>query len=233
MAFESGIITKDGLKTALETLRDEEIGRPSSTGVTGTTLSDQVRKLNSTINERESAIRTTVEASASTVSANSDSIEDLKASIAQLREDIRDLGGGSHRDTLTMDQVYPVGSIYISTSSTNPYTLFGVGSWVQISGRFLLASGGGYSAGSTGGEASHRLTISEIPSHSHGTNSEGTYNQKATGSGENTGYGTYPTWLAADYKSNWRNINTTSSGGGGYHNNMPPYLVVNVWKRTA
>lgn len=50
--------------------------------------------------------------------------------------------------------IYPVGSVYMSTVSTNPETLFG-GTWVQIQGRFLLAAGTSestiYSAGDTGG----------------------------------------------------------------------------------
>ena len=35
-------------------------------------------------------------------------------------------------------KIYPVGSVYISTVSTNPGTLFGIGTWVSIgSGRVL------------------------------------------------------------------------------------------------
>ena len=41
---------------------------------------------------------------------------------------------------LTIDQIYPVGSIYISTIETSPSNLFG-GTWEQIKSRFLLASG--------------------------------------------------------------------------------------------
>ena len=65
-----------------------------------------------------------------------------------------------------LDLIYPVGSIYMNLNSTNPATLFG-GTWVQIKDRFLLAAGTTYSANSTGGEASHTLTTSEMPSHTH------------------------------------------------------------------
>lgn len=61
---------------------------------------------------------------------------------------------------------YPVGSIYISVSGVNPSQLFG-GTWQQITGRFLLAAGGGYAAGATGGAATHTLTANEMPSHNH------------------------------------------------------------------
>ena len=61
---------------------------------------------------------------------------------------------------------YPVGSIYMSVNSTSPATLFS-GSWQRIQDRFLLCAGSTYAAGSTGGEATHKLTIDEMPSHSH------------------------------------------------------------------
>lgn len=121
-------------------------------------------------------------------------------------------------------KIWPVGSIYLSVNATNPGTLFG-GTWQQITGRFLLAAGGGYSAGATGGEASHTLTVSEIPSHSH-TYSD-TQSRLAQGS---YGYNANDTMYDQFFL---QSKSTGSSGGGGAHNNMPPYLVVYVWKRTA
>lgn len=65
----------------------------------------------------------------------------------------------------TMKKIYPVGSIYMSTVSTNPATLFGFGTWEAMpAGRVLLAQGKSswgttYNAGSTGGEATHQLTV--------------------------------------------------------------------------
>lgn len=55
------------------------------------------------------------------------------------------------------EQIYPVGSIYISVNSTNPQSLFG-GTWEQLQNQFLLAAGSSYSAGSTGGSATHTHT---------------------------------------------------------------------------
>ena len=65
---------------------------------------------------------------------------------------------------------YPVGSIYMSVNSTSPATLFG-GTWVRLKDKFLLGAGDTYTAGDTGGAATHTLTTSEMPSHSHGLNS--------------------------------------------------------------
>ena len=98
--------------------------------------------------------------------------------------------------------MYPIGSIYISYSSTNPSTLFG-GIWEQIQGRFLLGVSNTYSVGSTGGTTSNitssngsgntgsasgntggsssantgstTLTINQIPSHSHSLDFMGIY----------------------------------------------------------
>lgn len=72
-------------------------------------------------------------------------------------------------------KLYPIGSIYLSTNSINPSTLFEFGKWEQIKDTFLLACGDNYTAGSVGGEANHKLTTSETPSHAH---TRGTMNIK-------------------------------------------------------
>ena len=119
-----------------------------------------------------------------------------------------------------IDVIYPVGSIYMSVSNVSPSTLFG-GTWEQLKDKFLLASGDTYTAGNTGGEATHTLTIDEIPSHKHEASVLARYT--VTGSAN----------ALAGYDSTTAHQNTSLVGGGQAHNNMPPYLVVNVWKRTA
>lgn len=64
-----------------------------------------------------------------------------------------------------LDICYPVGSIYQSTKATNPGTFLG-GTWRSLSDRFLIGAGA-KAAGATGGEESHTLTVSEMPSHTH------------------------------------------------------------------
>ena len=82
--------------------------------------------------------------------------------------------------TETLNEMYPVGSIYIttliSTASELEKTL-GVGTWeTYASGKTLVGVGTGTDSNSvsktfkvneTGGEYTHNLTTSEIPSHSH------------------------------------------------------------------
>lgn len=141
-------------------------------------------------------------------------------------------------DKTLLDWTHPVGSIYQSTASTNPANLFG-GTWEPIEDTFLLAAGSTYSAGDTGGESSHTLTISEMPSH------EGhLYSNDGTGSA--TG-GNINAFLNRDklstYDSSGRgwvvhNTNEVhpvgfSRGESQAHNNMPPYLAVYMWERTA
>lgn len=114
--------------------------------------------------------------------------------------------------------VYPVGAIYMSVNSTYPGLLFG-GTWVEIQGRFLFGRDGSHAAGSTGGEASHTLTVNEMLSHSHQLN-------VPNGHAFALGGGSYYGYLH-------QNATTTAVGGGKPHNNMPPYLSVYIWKRTA
>ncbi len=130
------------------------------------------------------------------------------------------------------ETIYPVGSFYMSYNSTSPASLFG-GTWVQMKDRFLIGAGSSYSVGTTGGETTHTLTVSEMPSHRH----------KITASGVNDSTtvtalaGNYPIRIYQDTASNWPvyagNWYTDYTGGGSAHNNMPPYIAVYMWRRTA
>ena len=119
-----------------------------------------------------------------------------------------------------LGQIYPVGAIYLSVVDTSPAALFG-GTWERIKDRFLLGAGDTYSAGLEGGEAVHKLTINEMPSHGHTITGYSSSGGTPSGiSGGNT--------MTAAYS-----MITSETGGGLAHNNMPPYLAVYIWKRTA
>ena len=142
-------------------------------------------------------------------------------------------------NTNIFDLIYPVGSFYISAKSTNPATLFG-GTWEQIQGRFLLGRSSSYPVGSMGGEATHTLTESEMPSH------KGHLSSGIAG-GAPYEKGNYKGFLNSDkmtpysdigrgwnvYAGNEMHPASEAVGGGQAHNNMPPYLSVYIWKRTA
>lgn len=123
-----------------------------------------------------------------------------------------------------IDAVLPVG-IYISLSAaTDPATLWG-GTWERVDeGRTLISAGSTYTAGSTGGEATHTLINSEIPSHNHAI----WYPNESAGN--NSAQIGYPSVAS---KSTYYAVgsNTGDVGGGKAHNNMPPYLAVYIWHR--
>ena len=125
--------------------------------------------------------------------------------------------------TLSLLTPYPINSIYMAETETSPASIFG-GQWERIQNRFLLGHGTtGYPLGHVGGEETHTLTVAEMPNHTH---------MFYATFGSNVGVGmdgpivTVPKW-------DERNITTFDAGGGGSHNNMPPYYVVNIWKRVA
>ena len=124
---------------------------------------------------------------------------------------------------MLLDWVYPVGSIYQSTKSTDPADLFG-GTWEAINNVFLLAAGTIYRPGTIGGESEVTLTVDEIPDHTH------SYQY----TGQSTVIGTDAIRLYdGDGKINQYTGPQSSNCGGKAHNNMPPYLAVYTWKRTA
>lgn len=78
-------------------------------------------------------------------------------------------------NSLTFDDIYPIGSIYLSVNNINPASLFG-GTWENFSaGRCLV----GVDTTDTifnesekiGGEKTHKLNVSEMPAHTHGVKS--------------------------------------------------------------
>lgn len=138
---------------------------------------------------------------------------------------------------------HPVGSIYMSTSSTNPGTFLG-GTWAAWgSGRVPV----GVSTADTefntvekvGGAKTHTLTIEQIPSHNHngstgsssiaplqgleagGSASAGPY---ARGSGTNS---------SQTMSGSTHNHSIPAEGGGQEHNNLQPYITCYMFKRTA
>lgn len=124
-----------------------------------------------------------------------------------------------------IDKIYPVGSIYMSTNNVSPATFIG-GTWQVIKDTFLLSAGDTYTAGNTGGEATHKLTVQEMPSHSHNFREYyNTYWDNVTQDRHAVAYNNNTSGSSSAY--------TNNTGGNQAHNNMPPYLVVYVWKRTA
>lgn len=135
-----------------------------------------------------------------------------------------------------LDQIYPVGSIYITANATNPSVLFG-GTWEQLKGKFLVGVDSSdtdfETSGKTGGEKTHTLTVDEMPSHTHDMDDAvyGNYRNRlgirVDGGGGN---GLIPSMVQTTGYSRYIPNDT---GGGQAHNNMPPYLAVYMWKRIS
>lgn len=161
-------------------------------------------------------------------------------------------GGGS----VSIDAIYPVGSIYLSANNVNPGAYLEGTTWVQLKDRFLLGAGDTYTAGAKDGAATVKLTGAQSGvhqhthaftqpsvtggSHSHYINyhsktlAKGTaYDRPASiGSGTANGYTTSST-SHTHTVSGGAVGNTTVANATEAHNNMPPYLVVYMWQRTA
>jgi len=122
--------------------------------------------------------------------------------------------------------IYPIGSIYISTLSTNPNTLLGVGTWIRVAEAQYLVGLKAADADfgiveATGGSKTHThavdvaSTISSAPSDNTlvDNNGDGTTISVATGLATHT-------------------VDPASVNSGD-NDNLPPFYVLYIWKRTA
>ena len=141
--------------------------------------------------------------------------------------------------TVTMNRrindIYPVGSIYMSYKSTSPATLFG-GTWEQLKNHFLFATDatsgdkGGYGNGTGTSSGSTTLTAAQsgLPSHQHAL-------QNANPGGTTVGWTNYGV-DAITNKGYTGNVRTGYTGGlsaSEGHTHTIPYIEVYVWRRTA
>jgi len=147
------------------------------------------------------------------------------------------------RDILNL--IYPVGSIYMSTNNVSPATFIG-GQWEQIKDTFLLSAGNTYSAGSTGGNTTHRHDF-KIGMHAYyGTMVDDNWVSGAAGSGAYS-YSqgifsksiSWPTTRASTTRNNalasglttYNESTRISTGDTDIASSLPPYLTVYMWKR--
>lgn len=175
---------------------------------------------------------------------NPQAIQDASILETKLSEELQNKINRSFDDsqiTNILQYVYPVGSIYMSVNDIDPTTLFGFGTWEKIKDTFLLSSGDNYQIGEMGGEVEHKLTYEELPAtegvivmHNAalGTNIAGASGCFTEDSVVNGTYKNGGSALEASTKSVGK-IKYSNGGKDVAHNNMPPYLVVNIWKRMS
>jgi hypothetical protein len=146
--------------------------------------------------------------------------------------------------------LHPVGSIYTSTSATNPGTSFGFGTWVAFGqGRVMVGAGTGggatYGAGSTSGNKDS----TGLPSHTHGFS--GTTGGQSADHSHNYTFRAQTYAVTGSTIQAWEGTSSQTTSGAsndhahGYsgtttaaatsvtHTNMQPYIVVYIWNRTA
>lgn len=133
--------------------------------------------------------------------------------------------------------LYPVGSIYINaTSSTNPGTLLGFGTWTAFgAGRVPVGFDSGNvlfdTAEETGGSAnailvSHNHTATDaghvhtVPFADAATGQGGSNTRPVSGTNTNSGTG-------------FASITVSTEGSSATNANYQPYITVYMWKRTV
>lgn len=137
--------------------------------------------------------------------------------------------------------LYPVGSIYINaSSSTNPATLLGFGTWTAFgAGRVMVGLDAGNAAfdtaEETGGSAdaivvshTHTATVTD-PGHIHTTAGYGSGSGAVFGNGGGIFQNNVPTASATTGIT----VSNSTTGSSGTNANLQPYIVVRMWKRTA
>ena len=137
--------------------------------------------------------------------------------------------------------LYPVGSIYINaTSSTNPATLLGFGTWTAFgAGRVMVGLDAGNAAfdtaEETGGSAdaivvshTHTATVTD-PGHIHTTLGYGAGSSSTFANGG----GVTQTNVSTASATTGITVSNSTTGSSGTNANLQPYIVVRMWKRTA
>lgn len=148
-------------------------------------------------------------------------------------------------NTLGSKWVPPVGAIITTSSSVSPAADYAGTSWAQIKDRFLMGAGGSYTLGSTGGSASHTLSVAEMPAHNHSGSITATGNHTHTvssrsgggqgiyytGSGEGWPYIENQTTSSAGVHTH--SVTIGSSGNGQAFSILNPYVGKYVWRRVS
>ena len=147
--------------------------------------------------------------------------------------------------------VPPVGMIITTGSPISPAALYDGTSWARITNRFLIGAGESYSLGSTGGSATHTLTVDEMPAHSHSATvlSSGEHYHTVTsyydtGSAsmmsdyDYTGHDgeyrpVYPTNTTSSNGAHGHTATIGSTGGGQSFSIMNPYVAKYIWYRVS
>ena len=154
--------------------------------------------------------------------------------------------------------VYPVGSVYLNySSSTNPATLFGVGSWSLMYNRVIIGAGSSYGLNTTGGattssgSTSFTIASGNLPHHNHIWKKEDVVESSGNYSGLDYWYGnrqiTFNTNGSNQYFFGDPDTQTAYTSNPNYNSGstpsaisisissstIQPYWAVYMWYRTS
>jgi microcystin-dependent protein len=143
-----------------------------------------------------------------------------------------------------MNLIYPIGYVVTLGVSTNPGTLFGVGTWTAIEGKVIVgkaAAGTFNTLNATGGAETVTLTGAQsgIAAHSHLSFYDA--NTNATMSASNYPARTYTVsgdpYTDVRGQTNEANVgktsNATATTAAEAHSNLQPYIVKYCWERVS
>ena len=153
---------------------------------------------------------------------------------------------------IALTDVYPIGSIYLSTSSTNPNTTFGFGTWSRVgAGRYIIdAPSGDAGATSTGtaltnaenravGQHTHTFTGDAMSDHGHAEPEiSGTWLKDGSGGISLSGGGARSledinTFMGSIPGASAGTPTGTNANSGSVAGTNAPYISIFMWKRTA
>lgn len=143
------------------------------------------------------------------------------------------------RQLAYLDDIHPIGSIYMSMNNINPSNFFG-GTWRLIApGQVLVgvneASPVFGTSRKTGGEQTHRISIDEMPSHSHDMHAmmNGNIRRGVGYYQTNAQFGTLWSLLSSGETNTTGKIVIDNTGGTKPLSLMQPYLTCYIWERIS
>lgn len=160
------------------------------------------------------------------------------SAVAAELEKINDLINAAVQKAIAQknEKDHPKGSFFTTSETTDPATLYG-GTWERLEGVFIWGVADGETAGITGGEKTHTLTVKELPKANLEIKSE---------SGDKTGlcavltpgqdgvlYGFIDSQTDGSGAATSGEFKAVLNGENQPHNNMPPFYGAHIWRRTA
>ena len=225
----------------------EEANNAFSTFKTGefetmTTDISNMKEDNTTNKKDISGLKTDVSGAKSSINDLKNNIDEINPKIKSLENIVEQLKKEVKQNVQdgVLQKVYPVGSFYISESTSDPATLFGFGRWEKVEDKFLIGASKNTPLKSTGGSITHShgeinkrngSLSAAIGAVSNSQKSIGymATNEQSVGS---LGHPDFSLFVGeADTNARYFNHFTKVFGVTAEVATVPPYYAVNIWRR--